>query len=100
MARSIGDYYDLTVNTAARMTTARANVKWSSGIFNNAQKKNNELRDKLDFYKKADKELTSAEIADLRRSAEEARDAFEQYDDRYCERFSSIELPVQSGYLY
>jgi hypothetical protein len=83
MARSIGDYYDLTVNTAARMTTARANVKWSSGIFNNAQKKNNELRDKLDFYKKADKELTSAEIADLRRSAEEARDAFEQYDDRY-----------------
>lgn len=83
MAKSLDELHQTSATLATDLSDARAAVRWSSGTFNFAQDKNKELRDKLDYYNKAGKELTSDEIKDLRKYAEEARNAFEQYNDRY-----------------
>ena len=83
MAKTLDELHQTSSTLATDLTAARDAVRWSSRVFNFAQDKNVELRDKLDYYKNTGKELTSDEIKDLRKSAEEARNAFEQYDERY-----------------
>lgn len=97
MPKTLDDFYRLSNNAVDDMAEARANVKWSSRIFNNAQDKNKELRDKLNFYNQPDRELTSAEIADLRKTADEARNAFEQYDDRFKKKVNPAQNTARRG---
>lgn len=99
MAKTLDELHQTSSTLATDLTAARDAVRWSSRVFNFAQDKNKELRDKLDYYKNTGKELTSDEIKDLRKSAEEARNAFEQYDERYKKKTNPAPNTQRRGEL-